>query len=282
MGREGWQKLIPSVDHFHHAGAYRIDAYSEYMPPPRLGWKAYGTLPVNGQLFSNDDPFGWKINEFDEALELQPGLLQIAKQLMARLKRLQDGKPETGLPQHVAQNNPYWPPQLSCETGGDRERCVILLPLALAKTQDDKGRVRWTLFGNSEQGPGKAFWKSFYTAPNVEAPSEVGISFFCRLLHGAYGENATDAGGLRRAGFRILPDDEPDYPFWAEGELPSWANAFRLRDSEPMDGIKYLLTFRPFERLPAALQTAYLSKRLSLLPFPGSLAVDLNTGGNAL
>jgi hypothetical protein len=64
------------------------------------------------------------------------------------------------------------------------DRCVLLLPLALSRTQDDKGRVRWTLFGNSEQGPGKAFWRSFFTAPGVEAPPEFGIDFFCRLFAG--------------------------------------------------------------------------------------------------
>ena len=92
MTRAGWSKLIPSEDSFRAPGAFRIDAYSEYMPPPRVGWKPYGPVPVNVQLFSPDDPFGWKIHEFDETLELQPGLHQIAKQLMARLKRLRPDK----------------------------------------------------------------------------------------------------------------------------------------------------------------------------------------------
>jgi hypothetical protein len=151
------------------------------------------------------------------------------------------------------------------------DRCVLLLPLSLSRTQDDKGRVRWTLFGNSEQGPGKAFWKSFFTAPGVEAPPELGIGFFTRLLHSVYGENAADADGLRRAGLRILQDDEPAFPFWSEGELPSWAKAFLFRDDEPIGGVKYLVTFRPFGRLPAAVRKACLGGRLAVLPFPGSL-----------
>jgi hypothetical protein len=271
MARPGWPKLIPGEGAVQAPGAFRIDAYSEYVPPPRVGWKPYGPVPLNSYQFSPDDPFGWKVHEFDEALELQPGLHQIARQLMARLKRLQDGNPDTGLPRHVSQNNPFWPPELARESTAARDRCVLLLPLALSRTQDDKGRVRWTLFGNSEHGPGKAFWKSFFTAPGVEAPPELGIGFFSRLLHAVYGETVADAHGLRRAGFRILPEDKPDYPFWGEDDLPSWAKSFLFRDDEPGKAVKYLVTFRQFGRLPAAVREAYLGGRLALLPFPGSL-----------
>jgi hypothetical protein len=218
-----------------------------------VGWKPYGPVPVNVHLFAPDDPFGWKVHEFDEALELQPGLHQIARDLMTRLKRLQDGNPETGLPRHICRDNPFWPPELA-GANLQNDRCVLLLPLALSRTQDDKGRVRWTLFGNSEQGPGKAFWKSFFTAPGVEAPPEFGIGFFCRLLQSVYGEDITDADGLRRAGLRILPDDQPDFPFWSEGELPSWAKAFLFRNDEPSKVVKYVVTFRQFGRLPAPVR----------------------------
>jgi hypothetical protein len=271
MARTGWPNLIPSKGALQSSGAVRIDAYSEYMPPPRVGWKPYGPVPLNSHLFSPDDPFGWKVHEFDQALELQPGLHQIARQLMTRLKRLLEGNPEAGLPRHVSENNPFWPPELAAGSNVPHDRCVLLLPLALSRTQDDKGRVRWTLFGNSEQGPGKVFWKSFFTAPGVEAPPETGIGFFRRLLQAVHGENAADADGLRRAGLRVLPDDQPAYPFWREGELPSWAQAFLLRDDEPAKAVKYLVTFRPFGRLPTAMRERYLGGRLALLPFPGSL-----------
>jgi hypothetical protein len=271
MARTGWSSLIPAGDTFQGSGKCHIDAYSEFMPPPRVGWKPYGPVPVNRYLFSPDDPFGWMVHEFDEALELQPGLHQIARQLLTRLKRLQDGKPETGLPRHVSNDNPYWPPELDSAPSVQTDRCVLLLPLALSRTQDDKGRVRWSLFGNSEQGPGKAFWKSFYTAPGVEAPAAAGIDFFCRLLHSVYGEKATDAAGLRQAGLRILPEDQPAFRFWEEGPLPSWTEALLYRDDEPRKAVKYLVTFRPFGRLPAPVREGYLAGRLTLLPFPGSL-----------
>jgi hypothetical protein len=272
MARGGWSSLIPREDALPGSGAFRIDAYSEYVPPPRVGWKPYQPGWVSPHLFSPEDPFGWKVHEFDEALELQPGLHQIARQLMTRLKWLQDGNPDTGLPRHLSRNNPFWPPELA-GANLKNDRCVLLLPLALSRTQDDKGRVRWTLFGNSEQGPGKAFWKSFFTAPGVEAPPETGIGFFCRLLNSVYSENVADADGLGRAGLRMLPEDQPDYPFWSEGELPSWAKSFLYRDDEPGGAVKYLVTFRQFGRLPAPVRDGYLGGRLVLLPFPGSLVL---------
>jgi hypothetical protein len=271
MARIGWLKLIPAEQGLQGPGAFRIDAYSEFLPPPRVGWKPYGPVPLSSLVFSPDDPFGWKVHEFDEALELRPGLYQIARQLLTRLKRLQEGNPDIGLPRHISEKNPFWPPELAGASILKNDRCVLLLPLSLSRTQDDKGRVRWTLFGNSEQGPGKAFWKSFFTAPGVEAPAESGIGFFCRLLHAVYGEDAGDADALRRVGFRILPEDRPDFPFWSEGELPSWARSFVLRDDEPDRAVKYLVTFRPFGRLPARVREGYLGGRLALLPFPGSL-----------
>ena len=110
MARAGWSKLIPGEGWLRGSATFRIDAYSEFRPPPRVGWKPYGPVSVNPYLFSPDDPFGWKVHEFDEALELRPGLHQIAQDLLTRLKRLQDGNPDTGLPRHISRNNPFWPP----------------------------------------------------------------------------------------------------------------------------------------------------------------------------
>ena len=271
MAVAGWQKMIADADLFRGEEGFRIDAYSEFMPPPRLGWKPYGPDPVDKQILSTEDPWGWYVSEFEEALELQPGLVQIGKQVMSKLARLLDCKPETGLPKLHLHENPFWPEELAAEPKLPQERCVILLPLALSRTLDDKGRIRWTLFGNSDQGPGKAFWKSFYTAPKKEADPKSGIDFFCRLLGAVYGEKAANERELHRCGFRIMPDEKPLFDFWNEGPLPSWAEPFRLSDRQSIDKVKYILTFRPFGSLPAAVRNAYLNGKLCLLPFPGSL-----------
>ena len=59
---------------------------------------------------------------------------------------------------------------------------VLLLPVALSITQDFMAHLRWTVFGNSEQGPARAFWKSFWTAPDAEMPAEQALDFFRTLL----------------------------------------------------------------------------------------------------
>src|SRR5262249_682593 len=147
------------------------------------------------------------------------------------------------------------------------ERYVVLLPLALSQTQDDKGRVRWTLFGASEQGPAKAFWRSFFNAPRRELSASVGRSFIQNLLRTVYGEPSDD---LISAGFRILPLEETGKG-WAEGPLARWTTELVLGGRESMRKVRYLLTFRPFGRLPATVRKAYLAGELHLLPFPGSL-----------
>src|SRR5262249_26884359 len=153
-------------------GTYPVAAYSEFMPPPRLGRKPYAGAP-DRLLFAEDDAWGWHVTEYEEALELRPGLERIAEQVIGALARLGRGEAAHGISKHKLDGNAYWPPELAERAGHLRhERYVVLMPLALDRTQDDKGRVRWTLFGGSEQGPARAFWKGFFTGPDQELPEE--------------------------------------------------------------------------------------------------------------
>ena len=201
----GWHRLIARDDCFRGAGRYPLDAYSEFLPPPRVGWKPYGGRGPDPELFAPDDPFGWHVGEFEEHLELRAGLVQVGRQVLWKLGRLLDGNPDTGIPVLDLVDNPFWPAELAAEPALPHERCVTLLPLAFSRTQDDKGRVRWTLFGNSEQGPGHAFWKGFFTSPRKELPADEAVAFFCRLLNAVYGEDVEDAAGLKRVGFPNPP-----------------------------------------------------------------------------
>ncbi len=159
----------------------------------------------------------------------------------------------------------------SCRCVPRHERYVILTPLALSKTQDDKGRVRWTLFGGSECGPGKPFWKSFYTAPRREVPREWSEEFIRRLLAAAYGEKPAALAELRKAGFRVYTNPAAALlPSWKENPLPKWTEPYRW-EKGTLRGVRYLLTFCPSKFLPAAVRKAYLAGELHLLPFPGSL-----------
>lgn len=273
MSHQGWKRLLAGFPWFRGPGRFPVTAYSEFMPPPRFGRKPYGS--AGGLRFDADDPLGWPVSEYEEAFELTPGLRHLATHLVRSLEHLGHGREAHQIARGKLQGNPYWPDELAARAGSlEHERYVTLAPLALSRTQDDKGRVRWTLFGGSEQGPERGFWRGFFTAPGQERPKEQALDFFRRLLSAAYGEPLQRLGDLRRAGFRILSHEaETPSPYWREGHdaLPSWTAPYLLPEGGRLSGVKYLLTFRPFGSLPPAVRRAYLGGDLHLLPFPGSL-----------
>lgn len=273
--QRGWPQLIEGYPWFQGKGMFPLPAYSEFMPPPRLGCNIY-TGEIDRYLFSEDDPFGWTISEVEEEYYLRPGLENAGRQIMEYLIRFGGGLETHPIRGHLGQNlkdNPYCPPELIVQAGHlDHERFVVLLPLSLSKTQDDKGRVRWTLFGSSEQGPEKAFWKSFYLSPGKELPEQSFYHFISRILIDAYGFEVKDSKDLRSAGFRILPSiPSPQYSFWKTEYLPSWTSGFIANEEDTSDDIKFLLTFRPFATLPSVIKEKYFAGKLVLLPSPFSL-----------
>ncbi len=261
----GWQKMLSGYPWFRCNGCYPITAYSEFMPPPKLGYKPYGE--PDHSILSEDDPYGWKITELEEEYELKPGIEHIGQQIMSNLLKLGKGLPQHFISGHGGENlrnNPYWPPELADRAGSlFHERYITLLPLMLSRTQDDKGRVIWTFFGNSIHDPEQTFWKNFFIAPGKEIPFSDTVSFFTDLLSDAYGEKLSDDSSLFSVGFRILS---------SEGSvLPGWTRKFLVKDNSSFRDIRYLLTFRPFSQLPDEVKRLYLDGALSLLPFPGSL-----------
>jgi hypothetical protein len=264
MSATGWKQLIDGWPWFEGEGSFPLLPNSEYMQPVRLVRKPYGTFDASP--VSEDDPFGWPISEYDEALMLRPGLYDLARHILDKLVPLCRGDESHGISEYKLRDNPYWPAELKARAGTlKHERFVLLLPMALSITQDDKAHARWTLFGNSEHAPGRAFWKGFYTAPGQEIPAEQAIDFFRDLLAKAYEEPRERLADLRQAGFRILHSTKDD------GKLPASMTDYLLGDGESLRGVKYLLTFRPFRDLPAAVRKKYLAGDLHLLPFPGSL-----------
>ena len=271
MPDQGWERLLSDVPRYGRAERFQIMAYSEMMPPPLIGWRPYGTNhPVPRSL---EDPFTWLVNEREQAMELGPGLQLIVRQVLPALEHLDREQPAQGINRAKLEGNAYWPKELAELPGAiPHERYVTFLPLALSKAQDDKGRVRWMFYGGSEQGPDRAFWKSFYHAPGRERSPEYAVDFVRRLLRSAYGEKPERLTDLRHAGFRILPGSgESICKSWQQDPLPSWTEPFLLGERESLRGVKYVLTFRPFGTLPRAIRRAYLAGSLHLLPFPGSL-----------
>ena len=271
MPKQGWEKMLSDSPYDHLKGHFQIMAYSEFMPAPRIGWHPYG---MNHRAPRNpENPFNWLVSEREQACELTPGLQSITGEVLHVLRHLEQEQPAYGINRTKLEGNCYWPKELAeLSDNLPHERNVIFMPLALSKTQDDKGRVRWTFFGSSEQGPDRAFWKSFYSASGQERPPDYALDFMLRLLQAAYGETKEQLTDLRSVGFRILEGSgETICRLWRQDPLPSWTKPFLFKEQEPLKGVRYLLTFRPFGTLPQKVQKAYLAGDLHLLPCPGSL-----------
>ena len=262
----GWTSLLEGYPWHEGSEDFHISAYSEFMPSPKIGISPFGDIDYS--IFSKEDPFGWNISEMEEEIELKPGIDNISKQICKQIQHLGKGLPAHHISGHAHHNlidNPYWPEDLSNKAGKlDHEKFLTLLPLMLSRTQDDKGRVSWTYFGSSIQGPEEAFWKSFYTAPDKEIPEKDATGFFKMLLETVYHEKNISETSLTNLGFYILPTDKAD-------RLPEFTSPYLISDNSPLDKIKYLLTFRPFSKLPSNIKEKYFSGQLHLLPFPGSL-----------
>jgi hypothetical protein len=275
MNDQGWFEFLKGFPWFKGENKYPLRAYSEYMPPPRTGISLYNA-EINPGIFDIKDAYGWKISEFEEEYQLRPGLDETGKQILGHIVQMRSGKFPAFLAGHKQKNlihNLFWPEELIMHAGlPEKERFVSLLPLALSKTKDDKGRVRWTFFGSSEQGPEKAFWKSFYKAPGEEVSVTVFLSLMEWIMEHAYGFRVQNGEHLKSMGFRILPaGDFYPFPYWKMETLPSWTHDYLIGDEDNFSDINYVLTFRPFSKLPPAVQERYLTGELALLPFPGSL-----------
>ncbi len=262
----GWKKLLDGYPWHNCDGCYPLPAYSEYMPSPLIGRKPLGE--IDREVFDESDPYGWHITEIEEEYELRPGLIHAGNQVISNIIKLGKGQKENHIQGHKGQNlmdNPFWPDELASKADTlHHEKFVTLLPLMLSRTQDDKGRVTWTLFGNSIDDPEVSFWKSFFISPEEESDTESSVSFFTGLLGKAYGEKATGKEALKKAGFRILPSG-------SKTRFPSWTSEFIVNDKADFTSVRYLVSFRPFSDLPLVVKELYLSGNLNLIPFPGSL-----------
>jgi hypothetical protein len=275
MSNNGWFEFLKGYPWYKGENKYPLRAYSEYMPPVRTGIFPYKG-DVDKRIFDIHDAYGWKISEFEEEIQLRPGLEITGKQILEHVLQMEGGKFPPYLAGHKQKNligNLFWPHELAVQTGWQKqERYVSLLPLALSKTNDDKGRVRWTFFGASEQGPEKAFWKSFYEAPGKEVSVSVFITLMQWIFKHAYGITVENGEHLKSLGFRILSSgDFYPFPYWKMETLPSWTQGFLIKDEDDFSNINYLLTFRPFSKLPTLVQEKYLTGKITMLPFPGSL-----------
>ena len=143
MSLPGWKQLLDGAPWFRAAQSYPIAAYSEFMPPPREVCKPYQGYWVS-ELDEND-PWGWPVSEWEEVRQVGPGLAHVAEVVVHGLAELAHGRPRHGFSKVKLAGNAAWPPILAQNGPLAHERYVTLMPLALSRTLDDKGRVRWTL-----------------------------------------------------------------------------------------------------------------------------------------
>ncbi len=261
-----WTEVFKGQAPFRGSNRFHINAYSEFMPPPRLGVNPC-TGEIDRELLDPASPYVWRISEFQEICKLRPGLEHVAKTVLDAVATALAGGRCKGMSKAELEGNPYWPPApLPHKTR------TLILPLALSRTQDDKGRVRWTLFGSSHLGPDTAFWRSFFTPEGEELPPEKGQAFLRKLLT-ASGDELPASGSLREAGLRLLTRaGDPSEADWPAPEIPSWAKELVANGDEiEQSSIKTLLTFRRFASLPEKLKEAALSGKTRIVPSPETM-----------
>jgi hypothetical protein len=250
MTEGAWARIEREAkDCYRGAGRFPLRAYSESMPPPYVGMKPYApsrAASAATALAIHEDALD--ITEAEQAHELEAGLERIGAHVVHELMQLLRGAKHT-LSRTLLTNNPAWPAELAQAAARGAladDPVVLLLSVALSRTQDEFGNVRWTLFGASHEGAAAPFWGSFPSRGEGarERFDEVlawsGVDPRVRILEG-------------------------------ERELPRALAPLVLEDDAPLDGVKTLVTFRPFATLPAHVREAYLARALTLLPCPASL-----------
>ncbi|MGO8996273.1 MAG: M28 family peptidase, partial [Polyangiaceae bacterium] len=249
--RPAWQLIEAEARDARQGSAssrFPLRAYSELMPPPYVGIKPYDPdrshAPATAAA-GDDDSFD--ITEYEQAQEIEPSLPLLADHVLLELGKLVRGEAHA-LSRTLLEGNPAWPAALAeaARRGALADDPLILvMPLALSRTQDDKGNVRWTLFGTSHDGPSAPFWRSFADE-----------ALFTRFL--AWASDDRDA---TMPSVRVLAD---------AADLPPFALSRNLGGAS-LDGVRTLVTFQPFARLPGPVQEAYLARALRLVPSPASL-----------
>jgi hypothetical protein len=233
---EPWDRIEAEArGAFHGAGAFPLRAYSEAMPPPYVGFKPYAPERArNCAACGVSDGKALDVDEYEQFQDLEPGLDRIGQHLVDELGKLVRGEAHA-LSHTLLDGNPAWPTELVTAAKAGKlshDPIVVICSLALSRTQDDKGNERWTLFGGSHDGPARAFWHGLEDA-------EAAVT---KLLAwaGVHGE------------WRAFGDGVP-------------------RPVDELEGVKTVVTFEPFSKLPSAVRDAYLAGKIVLVPTPASL-----------
>ena len=250
MSDGAWNRIEREAASCHRGeGRFPLRAYSEFMPPPYVGIKPYASRRDDHATTAHSERVdALDISETEQAQELEAGIVRIGSHIVHELARLLSGSPHA-LSKTLLTGNPAWPAELqaACDRGAlKHDPLVLLASIALSRTQDDLGNVRWTLFGASHEGASAPFWGSFAARADSARDDFDEIIAWAGLDHRA----------------RILD---------GEKELPRALAPLVLKEDAPLEGVRVLVTFRPFAELPEPIRRAYIAGYLVIAPTPASL-----------
>ena len=229
MATQGWKQLLAGASNDSRRGPLSDRRLFRVHAAAAVGLQA---LRLRRQaVVRDDDPWGWHVTEYEEAFELAagPGLAGPAKSsaccgTWAAASRRTASSADKLDGQSL----------LARRTGQSRRAVERALRRAAAagpvRTQDDKGRVRWTLFGGSEQGPVAGVLAELLSGPAAAScRRSMALDFIRRLLHAAYGEPLARTGrsGAGRLSHSCRADEAP-LALWRDEPLPSVDRAVRL------------------------------------------------------
>jgi hypothetical protein len=247
--KHGWALLqAEAEDAFVGRGRFPLRAYSEFMPSPAVGLKPVDPARSRASCTAAArENHTLDITEAEQVEELTPGLERIASHLVTEIAKLARGTTRV-MSKTLLEGNPAWPKELidaAARHGFRNETFSIAMPLALSRTQDDKGNVRWTLFGGSHEGAAAPFWASFGDSEGDR---------FARVISWMTAEE------LPLDRIRVLP---------SPGQvLPAFTRSLLLEEKAPLDAVRALVTHLPFAQLPERVRQAYLTQKLLLAPSP--------------
>ena len=269
MASTPWQHLLASAERFRTARRFPIAAYSEFMPPPRLARKPYGT-EVPGP-FSADDPTAGRF----------PNTKRPSSCGRARA-------PRRGVAPGDGASRP-WPAGPRHLAGASWKESVLAARVSRTGRHAGARTVRGLVAAGAganarRQGPRAmdALWRQRARArpgvlarildrPGARTARRCGranSSAVCSVLSTAAqlaGPMTCTAPAFGSCRAAAIP------------RSPTRRRALAVVDDRlsfcgrrsGCGRTKYLLTFRPFGQLPKNVRRAYLAGDLQLLPFPG-------------
>ena len=255
---------------FPRPGAFPIEAYSEFVPPPHLGPKPYGTTGINPM--PDGDPFGWDVTEYEEAFELRPGLEMLAHgrvagawPISARATRPTASRAASSSIIPTGPRNWRRRPA-SCRTSATS--CCCRWPCRGRRTTRAASAGRFSAAASRGRNAASGRASSRHRGRGSAGGDGASTSCAACWPRSTAWRCATRITFARPASASCPASSATPSPGRRRDPLPAWTGPTN-GGRAALEGVKYLLTFRPFGKLPQPVRRAYLAGDLHLLPVPG-------------